>query len=132
MSRSGSGLRLGRSLCGLARNMFLNAMRNRGKADRLCKEWKSSQLMLRLLLGNDRREKNDRHTFKRGIRADLLRHLAAIDPRHHDVEEDDLRLEATRGQPRLRRVILFLNFIKAAPLQSQFYQPGKARFIIHD
>src|SRR5205823_746518 len=77
-------------------------------------------------------EENNRHLGEKRVRADLLRDIAAVDFRHDDIEEDNIRLELARGEPRFGSVV-FLEYDKAPrAFEGQFEEPGKTRFVVHN
>jgi putative heme-binding domain-containing protein len=110
--------------------VILDAAVDRCEAHRLREEGEPGDHLPAFFFRDDRREEDDGHMLQERIGTDLLRHFAAVDLRHHDIEEDDVRPELAGGEPRFRAIVFLEHVIVPGFLEGQFEQPGEAGFII--
>ena len=110
--------------------MLLDALGDGLEAHGLRDEGEAADHVPAFFFGHDGGEENDGDVVQERVGADLLGDIAAVDFRHHHIEEDDVRRKIARGEPGLGAVVFLLHDEAPGLFERELEEVGEARFVI--
>src|SRR5437660_1268941 len=114
--------------------IFFNHTDQLGYADRFGERWATLDVkpVFCLRSGDQRREKDYRGVMQLGVGLDLCCYFATVSLRHHDIEENHVRLKVASAVMSVGRVVLLHHQIGAGSFEEDFDEAGAIGVVINN